>query len=138
MSERVQQVREAVVAILDTHASVVALTGRASGNVVPWDDLGDGHVPAIAYQFVADDFGPIENSRAIQMQFTAVASSETAANELIALVMTLLTWSAFNALATPLDAYVENVVREGVPRDTDLPAGMSERCRADANITIVA
>lgn len=34
--------------VLDAHATLVALTGRPNGNVVPWEDIASTALPAIA------------------------------------------------------------------------------------------
>lgn len=104
-SSKKQRIREAIVAILDTNAAIVALTSRANGNVVAWSDLADTVKPCIAYLVVAltKVDGSADQRRAV-VQFTAVAEQESTANELIAAVDAALTTLAFAALASPLAA----------------------------------
>jgi hypothetical protein len=103
---RIETLRVAIVAALDTAAALVALTGRASANVVAWDDLdAEGPFPVVAYQVVSMERSSMSgDSWRARVQFTAVASTEALANELIAAVDVSLTTSTLAALPQPLDA----------------------------------
>src|SRR4051812_2895389 len=91
-SSKKQQLREAIVAVLDTDAGIVALTSRASDNVVAWGDLDPTTAPVIAYHVVAfTKLGGSADQRRALVQFTAVAETEKTANELIAAVDAALT-----------------------------------------------
>lgn len=119
----IQRAREAMVAVLDTNAAIVARTGRASGNLIDIEDGGEeSPLPILLYEFQSDEPGPILGSRALHWQFHAAALSQGAANELVALVEPALTYGALAALATPLDAYVERAER--VAADTDRLQGV--------------
>lgn len=113
-SDVVQRVREAIVGILDTKAAIVALTGRANRNVLPFQKLADATVPVLAYFVVtANNAGGIGDTRRVVVQFTAAAVSESVANALLEAVENSLTAPAFAALAAPLDAMTESWSRRG-------------------------
>jgi hypothetical protein len=136
-TDLLQRAREAVVQVLDQHPAVAALTGRLSQNIVAWGSLADATRPVLAYFVVADGLGPVENARAITVQFAAFAGAgdEALANELVALVPELITASSLAALPAPfaLDAFVESWQRRGAAPDPE-----SEAARADLDLTLVA
>jgi hypothetical protein len=120
----VQKVREAIVTILDTHASIVAITGRANGNIVSWDTLADQsptEVPILAYLFVVARKLPADgDTREALFQLTADGPKESQRHELLGVVEQLLDQPAFLALATPLDAFEVNSIRRDFNLDVTL------------------
>lgn len=115
-TDLLQRVREAVVGVLDTNADIVALTGRARLNVLPYQKLADATVPVLAYFVVTgNNAGGIGDTRRIIVQFTAAAASESVANHLLEAVENHLNAPALAALAAPLDAYAESFDRRGDP-----------------------
>lgn len=130
----VQRTRNALVAILDTNAAVVAITGRANVNVVPYDDLAEIAVPILAYLDVtASNAGGIGDTRRVVIQFTAAAASEDVANALLETVENSLTPQAFTAAG--LDACIDpenRPMRRGKAGDTE--EGYFE---ADVDVTLL-
>lgn len=135
----------ALVAVLDTAPAVVAVTGRARGNVVPWES-GEANVPlpVLAYLVVTAQPALGTQWRApVQLTASAVGtepgvtpakSAREQANALIAATLDALSATAFAALATPLDARREfdrDVLRT-VEHDTDDGAA-----RADLDVSIL-
>lgn len=117
----VELTREAVVSIIDTHASIVAITGRASENIVAWDPDTEVDRPVIAYQFItAPPLAADGDTRLMLFQFSASAEDEATVHELLGLVEQVLTQTAFLSLPTPLDAFVDRSVRRGFDLDVDL------------------
>jgi hypothetical protein len=116
-TDPVQILREAIVAVLDTHADVVAITGRATENVVAWGNLGDI---------------PVANREAGIIAYHAIVASEVA-NELVNVVRRVVIGQAFHALVPPIDAVVTNRVRRPMPFDPE--DGLA---RSDIDITIRA
>lgn len=109
----VQAVKEAIVAALDTNSAVVALAGRANGNVIPFDDLGDPVIPSIEYMVVvATMIGGIGDTRRVLVTFNGNAELESDANALLDAVEKNLTCPAL--IAAGLDAYPELFSRSGV------------------------
>lgn len=126
----VQRVREAIVAALDARPAVVALTGRAAGNVVPWRTRGEAELPRIAYLVVGGPrVGGVGDNRRLVVQFSCFAEDEATANALVEQVEAGFTTLTLNTLPTPLDARVEDLTR----RDT----GEDEEARADLDITLL-
>ena len=100
-----QRVREAIVAVLDTLPAIVALTGRASRNLVPDAIDDDIPLPAVVYHVIATtNAGALGDTREVTVQFTAVAATMAIANALLELVENTLNAPAFYALTPPLDA----------------------------------
>jgi hypothetical protein len=136
-NDTLQILREAVVAVLDTHADIAAITGRAAENVVAWGNLGAASdawrsAGIIAYQViigteVAADAKPEDYI----VQFGAVAAEESIANELIGVIHRVLDAPAFLALVPRLDARATNRLRRPAPFDPD-----EELARADTDITL--
>jgi hypothetical protein len=124
----VQTVREAVIAVLDTQSTIVALTGRANGNVIPFDDLGDVVVMGIEFMVVsAVMIGGIGDTRRVLLTFTASAPLEADANALLDLVEKKLTCPAMEAAG--LDAYPEEFSRTGI-------AGRASDGTSSANLDV--
>jgi hypothetical protein len=102
----VERACEAVVAILDTDAGIVALTGRANGNIVAWNALADAALPCLAYQFVNSASGwAIGDTRRLRFDVSCHADGNDAqavAHALAERVELALTATAL--LAQGLDA----------------------------------
>jgi hypothetical protein len=114
----VQRTSEAVVAMLDTAPDIVALTSRANGNVIPFDDLADAALPVIAYIDVTSAIaGGIGDTRRVILQFTAAGSTKAVVNALLEAVENNLTTTKFYAAG--LDAYMQDFLRRGTPGDTE-------------------
>lgn len=114
----VQRTSDALVAILDTAPAVVAITGRANVNVVPFDDFADVTLPALAYIDITSAIaGGIGDTRRVIYQFTAGGSSKDVVNALLEAVENTLT--APNFYAAGLDAYMQDFLRRGTPGDTE-------------------
>lgn len=125
-TDYVERVAEAVVAALDTRAAIVALTEQPSTNVVPWRDnlqelLTPDRLGLIAYHVVIArrGGGAIGDFRRIILNCTALARTESVANALCEQVELGLTCATLAALATPLDARIEDVTRQPIPPDVD-------------------
>jgi len=127
----VQRAREAIVAILDTNADIVTITGRADGNIVPWRNDLDSDAPILAFfMIVATPNGQPGDTREMPFQITAVGRDEAEANEMLRVVEDALTAPALAALPIPLDAMPVNRVRRPAPFE-------SENYRADLEISLV-
>lgn len=130
----IQRTTEAMVAALDTNSAIVAITGRANGNVIPFDDFGDATLPTIAYMDVTGaNAGGIGDTRRVVYQFTAGAKSRSVANALLEAVENGLTPQAFTAAG--LDACIDpenRPSRRGKAGDTE--EGYFE---ADVDVTLL-
>ena len=118
----VQRTAEAIVAILDTNAPVVAITGRANGNIVPFDDLADAPLPIISYIDVTSaTAGGIGDTRRVIIQFTVAGNTKAIANALLEAVENAFGLSS-NFYAVGLDACLDpgsRPIRRGTPGDTE-------------------
>jgi hypothetical protein len=136
-NDTLQKAREAVVQVLDTNASIVAITGRASENVVAWGSLGavadaTRNAGIIAYHIVVgSEPAADKNPEDFVVQLGAVAAEESIANELIGVVKMVLDGPAFHALVPTIDAYATNRVRRPMPFDPD-----ESLARSDIDITL--
>lgn len=123
-TDLIQKVREAIVAILDTHASIVAITGRGSENLVSWETLGESSpttVPVLAYLFVvATELASDGDTREVLFQLTADAPKESQRHELLGAVESILDQPAFLALSPALDAFEVRRVRRAFNLDVTL------------------
>lgn len=80
-ADMIQRLREAIVEALDIAPAITAITGRASGNLVPWRDIADTQLPLVAFHLL--DFpqtGESRDTRDGDVQFTAVADGDDAAS----------------------------------------------------------
>jgi hypothetical protein len=138
-TDPIQQLREAIVAVLDTRAEIAALTGRASENIVAWGNVGsvsdaNRRAGIIAYHvIVGGEVAADQQPEDVIVQFGAVAGEESIANELINLVRRFVNGTQFQTLGTPLDVVATNRVRRPVPFDPD-----ETLARADIDITLRA
>lgn len=120
-NDLIQITREAIVELVDTHASVVALTGRDAENIVAWEADAEVIRPVIAYQFISGvPLAGDGDTRSVRFQFSVSADTEAEAMELLGVLEQIFTQSAFLALSTPLDAFVETSTRSGFDLDVDL------------------
>lgn len=101
-TDLVQKTAEAIATILDTLAGIVAITGRASGNIMTWDALRDSTpMPALAYQFSGSlpGFGD-KDTRILTFSIAAFAEgngAQATVNALIEQVELGLTHTALTA-----------------------------------------
>lgn len=131
--DTIQLMREAVVEALDTLPAVVAITGRASGNVVPFKNRDKAEMPAITYLVVVGaPAGGAGECWRVQLQFSAIAADDDdeTANKLLALVEQYTRPQYLSAnVNSPVDAYQELKLRRGVGEDLS--------ARADLDITFI-
>ena len=121
-TDLLQRVKEAIVAILDTAAGIVAITERPDGNIVPWKDLSDATLPVLAYFIVtANEIGGIGDTRQVDIQFTASASDDSVVNALLEQVELTFVEPAF--AAQNLNAYVSSRSRQPSPDEEDVQRG---------------
>jgi hypothetical protein len=133
----VQYAREAIVAALDTAPLVVAVTGRANGNVVAWDTLADdAPLPIAAYRITsAAPSGGLNDERKIQVTFRAVAETESAANTLLGAIEKSLTYPRLRDAAPALEAYRLYGEEDRVAADYDEDV---EACIGDFDAVLIA
>jgi hypothetical protein len=97
MSDRVQQWREATVAIVNADATLQTLCGRSTNLIVPWAALTlDGALPVIAYQAISaggTDFFPTR----LRTQFSVFGALESVCNAVCARLDALLRNPAYSA-----------------------------------------
>lgn len=115
MSDAIEQVSVALVAIIDAAPAVLALTGRAAGdaNIVAWAKDGERMIvralPVLAYAFLDERDGPIMNTRALVFRFTAAARDAATASALAETAKDALTYNAL--VAAGVDAFVLTAAR---------------------------
>lgn len=130
----VQVLRECLVAVLDTDAGVVAITGRASVNLVPLGDLGDAPDLPIAAYAVADtneQVGMAGDARAA-VRVSCYAATEAAAVALAAAISAALTYSALAGAAPAIEAVFESRSRSAPEWDSQ-----QEAFRADVDVGLL-
>jgi hypothetical protein len=139
-NDHLQKLREAIVGILDAHAALVAIIGRANNFVVAWDNLGDTDKATLSAGMLAYFVLPgarlaaDKNAELWTIQFAAVAAEESTTNEIIFALIGdsnttgALTGAAFQAHG--LDAAIDDWTRRPMPPDPD-----EELARADIDIT---
>lgn len=141
IEDLIDRAKIAVVAVLDTHAQISAITGRASGNLIPWDAEIETEKPVVAYRATIGTPGgsAIGDTREIMFLFSAVADSDS---ESLALLSAIegghtppkIVWApALVALVPPLDGFFMNPVRREVGWDSD-----ADGYRNDLEYTLVA
>lgn len=107
-----QRVDEAIVVALDTKPALVALTGRANVNIVPWEDETAAPSVGLAFLDIATaNWGGTGDTRRATRQISAFAPSKDKANALLEVVEKELTTPALQAAG--LDAFVEGMIRRG-------------------------
>ena len=126
-TDRVQRLREAIVAALDTREGIQDLTRQEAANVIPWKDAiidvfaDETREGVIAYAVITATRGGLGlgDPRRCRVSFTAFARSEAVANALAEQVELGLTCVTLGALSPPLDARVEDIVRQDSPPDAE-------------------
>jgi hypothetical protein len=120
----IQIVDEAVVAILDTHADIIAITGQPSENIVSWATIADDprpKVPKLAYLFVvAPELAADGETWEVQIQLTADAPKDAQRNELLGVCARVLDQPAFLALTPAVDAFAIRRIRRAFNLDVTL------------------
>lgn len=122
-TDLIQVTREAIVAVLDTHADIVSITGRPNENIVAFDSLGDTNPDQaiLAYAFIDDtELASDGDTRDVRVQITADAPDEATVNELLGVAGTVLDQPQFLALSSPLDAQTVRRFRHGINLDVTL------------------
>lgn len=147
MSDVVQQTSEALVAILDAAPAVLALTGRAAGadNIVAWVEDEDAPMlvpalPILAYAFLGDALGPIQNTRALRYRLIAAARDASVASALAETAVAALTYAALAAALAPagLDAFVLSATRsQDAPETAAQRGGTPGVHRHDLDLVLV-
>lgn len=130
-----QRVKEATVAVLDTHPRIVAITGRAKNNIVPFGALSTAILPVLAYLIVVGrGVGGLGDTRNMSVQITAAADDPRAVSDLIEVIEDVYDAPAFGALPIPLKAYVPpgGFVRQEMSIDAQ-----DEYAREDAIVTLI-
>jgi hypothetical protein len=136
-NDPLQILREAMVDLLDDHALISAITGRATDNIVAWDSVGEysdasRKAGIIAYQvIIGSEAAADANPNDYIVQFGAIAEEESIANELVNAIRRAVNGPGFRALASNLDVTVVNRVRRPAPFDAD--EGLA---RADTDLTL--
>jgi hypothetical protein len=138
MADLQQTMNEAHVSILDADAGVRALTGRNSGNCLPWTDTTDAQLPTLMYQPVTLvlEKGGIPNHWHADFQLDAFATGNGAAkkvNDLIDAALKALTPAALKAAG--VDGTILRYVRQAWPPQ-DQKSKSSSRLTARATLTI--
>lgn len=141
-TDLLERCERAVVAVLDTNAQIAAITGRANGNVLPWDTETETDLPVVAYRDTIATRGGAApatgDSREVMFLFSAVAASEADVNALLEVIEggnapPAIVWSvALAALNPPLDGFFYNPVRRNVGWDSDV-----DGYRKDLEFTLV-
>lgn len=127
-TDPVQQLSEAIVAIVDTDAAIVAITGRASGNIVRWKRRKATAMPRLAYLVGPTEIaGGLGETYDVDGLLRGEAASAAQANALLRAAVELLTPMAFEALGC--DALVTEWTYDNPPDDQGDPA-------TDANAVI--
>lgn len=113
-----QQVAEALVGILDTDQDVVAITGRASINCVPFEDTTFNLLPIFDY-FILDgtQVGGVGDTREVTVDIRATAELGSTCNEMLRLAEEKLIAPRFAAIG--LDACALRAKRRDVDVDPD-------------------
>ena len=133
MADIIERSMVAIVAALDAHAQIQAITGRASGNIVAWNAGMAAELPVLAYRYTiaTPGGGAIGDTREILWLFSAIAPTESATNALLEVVEGILWAPTLAALTPPLDGYMRNPVRRQIPWDeTD------DNYRSDLELTL--
>lgn len=113
ITDQVQLVNEAIVAIVNADTELRTLFGRTTKLVVAWDTLQlDGALPVIAYIPISS-VQLYENTNRLVVQFAAFGTTQTQVNKAVTRLIGILT--------------VPNFAARGVAvyRDTDSPASRS-------------
>lgn len=117
----IELLERSLVSVLDAHASVVAITGRASDNIVAWDTLASKKSPVIAFLVVdVVEIAANGDTREARVQFDVDAQRKSDRNALLGVIERELKQSAFLSLLTPLNAKPVRRFRVGGSLDVTL------------------
>ena len=134
-TDPLQQLSEATVTIIDTAASIVAITGRASDNIVRWRRRKATPLPRLAYVFGPTEIaGGLGETYDVDGVLRAEASSASVANALLRAAVELLTPMAFEAQGC--DALVTDWTYDDPPDDQGDPATDANVVAAEADLTV--
>jgi hypothetical protein len=143
ITDLIDRAKIAVVAVLDTNPQIVAITGRNSGNVLPWDAEYETEQPVVAYRATIATRGgnapATGDSREIMFLFSAVAPTDSESLALLEVIEggnapPAIVWVlALAALPEPFDGCFVNPVRREVGWDSD-----ADGYRNDLEFTLVA
>jgi hypothetical protein len=143
LGDLIERAKIAIVAVLDTHPQIVAITGRSSGNLIPWDAETETDLPVIAYRVTVATRGGAApatgDSREIMFLFSAVAADDAQSHALLEVIEGGIAppdvvWSVELAtLPQPFDGYFMNPVRREVGWDSD-----ADGYRNDLEYTLIA
>lgn len=110
----IQKFEEALDAAIDSHPSVIAITGRDRENIVAGDSSKEIELPLYAYDFVAaPELAADQDTRDVRVQISADADDRATINEMLGVLERILDQPLFLSLATPLDVQVANRLRVG-------------------------
>ena len=134
-TDPVQQLSEAIVTVVDTDATIVALTTRANGNIVRWKRRKATAMPRLAYIVGPTDVaGGLGETYDVGGLLRAEAKSASEANALLRAAVALLTPMAFEALAC--DALVTDCTYDNPPDDQGDPATDANAVIAEADLVV--
>jgi hypothetical protein len=130
-----QQLSEAIATIVDPHASIAALTGRASDNLVRWRRRKATALPRLAYLVGPTAIaGGLGETYDVDVVLRAEATTAAAANALLRAAVELLTPMAFEALGC--DALVTDADYDNPPDDQGDPASDANAVAVEADLTV--
>lgn len=134
----IQEVRRAVVAIVNGDATLATITGHASPQITMWQDLRlDGALPILAYQVVVLGQTPADrDSRTGLLQFSAFATGNGAQATIEAMlerVEQILTALALDG--NGVDGAPVRFIRREEPEDRDGSRGV-RRADLDVELTL--
>lgn len=138
--DRGQDLIEAALAIITADAEIVALAGRPTGIVVPWNDLAvDGLVPVIAYELLNGgraDFGAPIRTELFEIQYACFGRTKREANRLAARIPQLMTWAAFSARSLDVCLDPARAYRRFWPPHDPGPESPAQH-RADVTVSLL-
>lgn len=119
----VRKLKIAIDTALDTHADIVALTGRDTDNIVSANAKKEIELPLVVYDFItAVQIAADQDTRDARIQFSADADEEGVADELLGVIERVFDQPLLASLSTPLDAQVVSSIRIGQLLDVTLRA----------------
>lgn len=134
-TDPVQQLSEAIATILDTNASIVALTGRESGNVARWKRRKPLSLPRLAYHVgPAEIAGGLGETYDVDATLRAEAATPAAANALLRAAIEALTPMAFEALGC--DALITEWTPDCLPDDESDPSSNAALVIAESDLVV--
>jgi hypothetical protein len=134
-ADALQQLSAAIATIIDTNASIIAITGRASDNIVRWRRRKATTLPRLAYiAGPAVISGGLGERYDVDVVLRAEATSAAAANQLLRTAVELLTPMAFETLTC--DALVTDVTYDNPPDDQGDPTPNADAVIAEAELVV--